>query len=187
MISKIIRVISVSLLLLSGTAHAVTDPLLQKNQDSNKPIKITADNLEVLQDQKIAIFTGNVIAIQGDTTLKSEVMKVHYRSHEKGVHDDNSSISQIDVDKNVFMTAPNQTAQGDNGTYDVDHHLFKLNNNVVLTKEKNIIKGDRLEYNTETGKSQVFSNNDKTKKNGRVEGVFIPKKEEDKAKPNVGQ
>jgi len=182
------------IMLLSTAANAETKtetkpqtPMgqLAPGHDSNQPIKITADNLDVQQSEHIAIFTGNVIAIQGDTTLKSETMKVHYRNSNAGApkvkaaakQSNPGSVSLIEVYKNVFLTNPVQSAQGDNGTYDVDNHMVKLNGHVTLVKNKNIIKGDHLEYDTETGKSQIYSAADKTKPGGRVESVFVQEKQ----------
>jgi len=165
---------------------------LAPGHDSNQPIKITADHLEVQQDVHIAIFTGNVIAIQGDTTLKSEIMKVHYRNSSSGgtggsagaqkvkavnQQSNPGSVSLIEVFQNVFLTNPVQSAQGDNGTYDVDNHMVKLNGHVTLVKNKNIIKGDHLDYDTLTGKSLIYSAADKTKPGGRVESVFVQEKQ----------
>ncbi len=171
---------------------------LAPGHDSNQPIKITADKLDVQQDLHIAIFTGNVIAIQGDTTLKSEIMKVHYRNSRTGVTGNSGtkkvkaatqqsnpgSVSLIEVYQNVFLTNPVQSAKGDNGTYDVDNHMVKLNGRVTLVKNKNIIKGDHLDYDTATGKSQIYSAADKTKPGGRVESVFVQEKQNQDKKPN---
>ena len=46
--------------------------------DSNLPIEITADSLEVVQNQQIATFTGNVDAVQGDMVLSADRLRVYY-------------------------------------------------------------------------------------------------------------
>jgi len=153
---------------------------------SEAPIEITADSLDVHQDRQVAIFTGDVVAIQEDMTLKSDRMTVFYRNSEQVKENKNlQRISKIDVDGNVFLTTPKETAKGDKGIYYVDQKIIRLFNNVVLTQENNIIKGDGLEYNMQTKRSRVVSrtaakpetSDPYERKNGRVKGVFVPSKE----------
>jgi lipopolysaccharide export system protein LptA len=46
--------------------------------DKKKPIEITSDKLDVDQQDKTAIFEGNVDAIQGEVHLKADRLKVYY-------------------------------------------------------------------------------------------------------------
>ncbi len=163
-----------------GTAWA--QPALM---DSSQPIEITADELEVFQDKQQAIFTGQVEAIQGKITLNSDKMVVHYASQKTGGSSEGggNQISRIEVEGNVFLKTAEETARGAKGFYDVDAKLVRLLGNVVLTKQKNEIRGDALEYHLDTGRSKIIALPAKTPasaggedapKKGRVRGVFIP-------------
>ena len=57
-----------------------------KKRDNHTPIEVTADTLEVEQEDSKAIFSGHVVAIQGDLRLTAEKMTVYYakRDAEKG-------------------------------------------------------------------------------------------------------
>src|SRR4051812_34248838 len=46
--------------------------------NSKTPIEVTSDALEVMQQQNKAVFTGHVVAIQGDVRLTAEKMTVFY-------------------------------------------------------------------------------------------------------------
>ncbi|MGI9449125.1 MAG: LptA/OstA family protein, partial [Geminicoccaceae bacterium] len=48
------------------------------DRDQTLPIEISADSLEVAQEDRIATFAGNVDAIQGDLVLSADTLKVHY-------------------------------------------------------------------------------------------------------------
>jgi lipopolysaccharide export system protein LptA len=48
--------------------------------DSKEPIKIDADKLDVLDKENRAVFTGNVVAVQGETTVRCTVMTVFYEA-----------------------------------------------------------------------------------------------------------
>ncbi|WP_454816605.1 LptA/OstA family protein [Labrys neptuniae] len=50
------------------------------SSDNDKPVNIKADQLETHQDEQKAIFTGNVVATQGESTLTSEELTVFYEA-----------------------------------------------------------------------------------------------------------
>jgi len=56
------------------------------SESSNEPIDIRSDLLTVYMDQ-YALFTGNVKAVQGTTTLRAKELKVHYVSDDSGAAD----------------------------------------------------------------------------------------------------
>ncbi len=162
----------------STTASASNSGLLSSNS-SRGPIEITADALEVRQPDQVAVFTGNVLAIQGDLNLKADRMTVFYRPNEKKTTGQ-ESISKIEVDGNVFLSNPTETARGNKGIYDVDANEIRLLGNVVLTRAENTLKGEALIYNMTSGKS-VLTNAGKAKDNGkpeRVRALFVPNKKE---------
>lgn len=158
-------------LFVATPAWAQTKPSIQ--HDTSLPIEIAADALEVRQDQNLAIFSGNVLAQQGVIRLKAEVLEVHYRP-QQGEASVQGAISRIDAKGKVFFSAPGQTAQGDNGVYDVDKSLITMLGNVVLTRDKNVIRGNRLLLNLATGRSKVEGIVGQS--GGRVRGLFVPNK-----------
>ncbi len=171
------------------SAHAADQKTVPFSQNSNAPIDITADQLDVLQNENKAIFTGHVVAIQGDVRLTSEKMVVHYKEQAKkdkksdGAAAQNS-IEKIEVEKDVFLTTPQETASGASGLYDVENKKITLNTNVVLTKDKNTLKGERLVYDFNTGKSTVTSGaeqpNTPWKGKTRVRALFVPENSDTK-------
>ena len=147
-----------------------------KKHDSSQPIEITSDALEVQQETKLAIFTGSVVAIQGDMRLKSDVMTVIYASEEGAAktEETNSKIKRINVDGNVLFTTPDETGSGRHGIYNVEDKTITLTEDVVLTRGQNILKGAKLVYNMDTGKSVVTSDKGGTVNNARVRALVIP-------------
>jgi len=146
---------------------------LAKNHDSSKPVEVTADALEVQQEKEVAIFSGNVLAVQGDLKIKADKMLVYYRGQQKEKNSENA-VSRIVCIGNVFVTSRTETAKGKQGLFDVDNNLISLTGNVVLTNGKNVVKGDKLVYNITTGQSKLTSGGVDSKKKGRVKGVFVP-------------
>ncbi len=161
----------------------LSSPLMAQdftNMDTSKPIQIDANTLEVLQNEKKAIFSGNVIATQGEVRLKADSMTVHYKQGEsKSATPDNSKISKIEVNGNVFLATPKDSAKGDRGVYLVDQKVIRLMGGVVLTSGKNVLKGSGLEYNMATGKSVLAGGasataDGKSAGGGRVRALFVP-------------
>lgn len=140
------------------------------------PIEITADQLEVQQDNQLAIFKGNVIAIQGEMTMKSAIMNVYYKPNASG----DNEIYKIDASGKVDFTSAEEKAIGDKALLMVAEEKLYLTGNVELERENNILRGQKLEYNTKTGRSILTGGAtaeqiNQGEKGGRVKGVFLPK------------
>lgn len=186
--------------LLAGAASAQMN--LGRQHSSDQPIEISADSLEVQQDQQIATFHGNVEAVQGDIHLRADQLKVYYRNKSStaagaaratakpGQKSEKpappgkataaagaagaNSISRIDAVGKVFISSPEETAQGDTGVYDLDKRTIVLEGkSVVLTRGPNVLRGQRAVMNLDTGRSVM-----ETAPGGRVKGLFVPQKKE---------
>lgn len=153
--------------------------------DSKQPIEISSDNLEVLQEKNEAIFTGNVIAKQGTITMRAVKMTVFYEGEATGEEtaaagaEDSGTmgkgIQRIESEGDVVFITPEETAQGDTAIYDVEADTIVLINNVVLTRQKNILKGTKLTYNLTSGRSFLNGGGaTATGGTGRVRGLFVP-------------
>jgi lipopolysaccharide export system protein LptA len=151
-----------------------------------EPIEIVSDALEVLQTENKAIFTGNVIAVQGKITMKADKMIVFYRDEGKTPETEPAApsaeeagaigkgIYRIESEGNVFFTSPTETAQGDKAIYTVDDDTIDLKGRVLLTRGNNVLKGTTLVYNLKTGRSVLTGQAISQGGTGRVRGLFIP-------------
>ncbi len=147
------------------------------------PIEISSDTLDVIQAEKKAIFSGNVIATQGTTNMRAGKMTVFYRD---GAATESANAPQgiyrIDAEGSVVFTTPTETAIGDKAIYNVDADTIDVvGTSVTLTRGQNILKGSKLNYNMGTGRSiltgGVAGSTDVTGsgKPTRVHGLFVPK------------
>ncbi|TVQ35597.1 MAG: lipopolysaccharide transport periplasmic protein LptA [Geminicoccaceae bacterium] len=133
--------------------------------DSDEPIEIEADVLEVRQNEGIATFRGNVDAVQGDMTLTSDVLDVFYA----GEGDGEGRIQRIVATGNVVVTSPREIARGQAGIYDLERRTIVLTGDVVLTREGNVLRGSRLEVDLASGVSRLLPARD----GGRVRALFL--------------
>lgn len=158
-------------------------------KSSDQPIEISSDQLDVQQDAHKAIFSGNVIAVQGTTQMRSAEMVVFYRdSGTKAatpVTTPNDAkpaptqgIYRIEAQGKVVFTTPTETALGDKGIYNVDTDTIDLlGDNVTLTRGQNVLKGTHMVHNMTTGRS-ILTGGAKGGKPARVHGLFVPKSDD---------
>ena len=141
--------------------------------DSKQPIEITSDTLTVEQPKQLATFAGNVDAVQGEMKLRADRLLVHYaRSGDNAAAapEENNSIRMIEAFGKVVITSPAESAQGNEGIYDVVAGTMQLTGSVVLTRGGNVIRGNRLDMDLNTGLSTVSGG----QKSERVRALFKP-------------
>ena len=61
-----------------AAAAAPAAPNILQNENKDEPIQIDAATLEVHDKNKMATFSGDVVVVQGDTTIKCQTLKVFY-------------------------------------------------------------------------------------------------------------
>ncbi|MCF6198439.1 MAG: hypothetical protein L3J67_03410 [Hyphomicrobiaceae bacterium] len=183
--------------LLSGSAghtakaQSIANSFGGLSKDNKEPINIEADTLEVLDDKNIAIFSGNVKVRQGKFNLVSKKLTVTYSrgssgkkkgSEQKG--GEPKGIKWIDATGKVVISTPdNQSATADWAKFDVLAKLVTIGGNVILSQSGNVMKGDKLVIDLNTGRSKFHSTSTQTsgkkgtkQKKPRISGVFYPGK-----------
>ena len=150
-----------------------------KGYDTSLPIEITADSLEYQQEAQIAIFRGSVDAVQGKLNLRAHQLTVHYSTNAEG----ENTISLIEADGDVFLSSPEEMAQGEKGLYNVEADTVELFGSVVLTRGNNVIRGKHLIMNLATGQSRMLGGAsdgsgmgdfNEPDDDGRVKALFVP-------------
>ncbi|MGE0503748.1 MAG: LptA/OstA family protein [Rhizobiaceae bacterium] len=128
----------------------------------DEPIQIESDRLEVHDKDSLAIFTGNVTVVQGETLLKSGRMSVYYLKAATGSTTrstptaGSSDIDRIELDGTVYIKSQDQVATGERGSFDMKTEIFVLTGEeVVLSQGDNVLVGCKLVANMKTGKAEV--------------------------------
>lgn len=150
-----------------------------KGHDSNAPIDISSDHIEVQDRANRAIWTGNVHAVQGDMTMDAQRMTVAYTHATQPGQD--PQIQRIDASGGVTVVSPTERAKGNFGIYDLNRRLITLIGGVTLTRGTNVVNGARLVIDLNSGRSTVDGNavggGTDPANGGRVTGHFtVPKK-----------
>ncbi len=158
---------------------------------SKEPISIDADKLVYYDKERKAVYTGNVVVIQGDTKMTCSVMTVYLdRSPAQGTAEakdasgeapTNSGVKRLEAAGPVTVVSKTQVATGDSAIYDKAENRVLLIGHVTLSDGQNVTKGDKLTYDLKTSQATIDTN----AKSGRVHGQFIPSGG-DQPKPKVG-
>ena len=179
-----------------SSVQGVPNAMQGFSQNRGQPIQIEAATLEMRDKKKEATFSGNVKVVQGDTTRTSKTLVVFYESTPapaagtpaagaapaaaknapppKGAPmqsatpgpDGSSSIKRLEARGNVVVTQKDQVVTGETAVFDTKTNLVTMLGGVVLTRGKDVLRGDRLLVDMTTGVSRVESDS------GRVQGLF---------------
>lgn len=120
-----------------------------KGHNSNAPIDVTAERIEVQDRADRAVFSGSVHVTQAELTLDTPRLTVAYASG-NGVQ-----IKRLDAAGGVVVHSPSETARGDFGVYDLDRKLITLIGNVQLKRENNQVDGARLTIDLDSGRAVI--------------------------------
>jgi len=145
------------------------NPITKGMSNPNAPIDVSADNFVADSNSKTGVYTGNVIVHQGEMRMRSNTLRAHFIDNKP---------DKILVQGHVVIDAPSGIATGDNGVYDVSPRLITLTGNVVLTRDKNVMRGQQLVVNLITGQATLdggaTGRSGVTGQHGRVQGLFSP-------------
>ena len=131
------------------------------------PVDIIADEMQWNDEQKVAYAIGNAIATQGEKKISANKLIVYLDQEE-----DTNEIILIEAEGNVIFTNKKEVATGKIAKYDFIKNNIIIEDTVTLKRDDNIMKGELLVMDLNTGLSQITS--DKSTK--KVKMRFSPKK-----------
>jgi lipopolysaccharide export system protein LptA len=172
--------------LLAGLAAASLAPAAAVGQDAmsalrghntDAPVDVAADRIEVQDRADRAVFSGNVVVRQSEMTLSASRLTVAY-SDAGGIQ-----IRRIDASGGVTVRSPSETASGNFAIYDLDRRIITMLGGVTLTRGASHVRGARLVLDLDSGRAvmdggAVGEGPAGTRSNGgRVTGTFsVPKR-----------
>lgn len=162
--------------LFGATAHAqgMAEVVSGLRTDPDAPIEIEANQLDIFDKKKIAVFKGAVVAKQGETRLQTSTLTIHYAGGGSGTA---QSITRLEANGGVTVSQKDQKATGERAFVDMTKEQITLAGNVVLSQGGNVLRGSRLFIDMKTGAARLASASSKASNkssSGRVQGLFIP-------------
>lgn len=117
--------------------------------DRSAPVEVAADNLSVDQNTGHAVFTGNVKIGQGEMRLSAQEVTVEYANAEQ------SQIRSFTAKNKVTLVSGEDAAEADQAVYEVASGEVVLTGNVILVQGKNVLTGDRVRVDLNSGTANV--------------------------------
>ena len=165
------RVISILLLALALGGAARAQGLAEPPGEG--PLDVSADRVEVFDQEGRAVYSGDVNATRGGVRLRADRIEVFFQRREGGGFGD---IRRLVAEGEVYYVTPAEVARGDRGVYEIADEIITLTGEVVLTQGCNVSTGEELVANLNTGFSSLSGGEagDAERTGGRVRSIFFP-------------
>ncbi|MGH1377855.1 MAG: LptA/OstA family protein [Alphaproteobacteria bacterium] len=124
------------------------------NPDRNEPLEVTADkSLEWNRSEMYFKARQNVRAVQGDTTLTSDILTAKYRDGKKGM-----DIHTLLADGHVRINSAQSRAYGDHATYKVDKGYAVMTGRKLrlISDGQTVTARDKFQYWVNTGRLEAI-------------------------------
>jgi lipopolysaccharide export system protein LptA len=149
------------------------------------PIDLSADSLELIDAQHLAIWRGDVDAQRGPDRLRSDVLNIYFTGKPSEGSAGASSggaapgrnwgkVDHMVAEGHVFFVSPTQNARSDHAVYEMAPDTITMTGDVIVEQGQSVIHGDKLVIDVKTGHATMASAGETKSPSGRVRGVFYP-------------
>lgn len=118
-----------------------------RNHDTDAPVDIGADRIEVDDRSNRAIISGGVDVRQAALRLRADRVTIAYSPR------GDNEIQRIDATGGVTVTSPTETIRGNTAIYDLNARIITLLGNVTLRNADGNVNGGRLIYDLRSGRA----------------------------------
>jgi lipopolysaccharide transport protein LptA len=142
-------------------------------------IQITSDKLIADSAENSAEFIDHVKAIQRDTVITSDRMKVFFKKGAAKSADEpaQDALVKIVITGNVDIKFDNGVAQAQEAVYIAEKKRLVLSGpDTKIARDKNTITGEKITITLENGRIQIIQV--EAKEGDRVEAIIYPEKKE---------
>jgi len=134
--------------------------------DQNQPIEIVSEHLEISEQQRQSVFTGDVVATQGEMTLNTDKLTVVFQQ-------DQDAVDHLIALGHVVFVYLDRRATAEKAVFYQQDEKLVLTGNAVITQGENTISGDEIVLFLRENRSLV-----KSAENRRVRAVITPEKKQ---------
>ena len=161
------------MLTLAQAAQAQEPRRILPGANPRTPITIDAERLEFADKEQKLVYTGRVMARQGESSMSASVLTISLAPKEDASKASgaeggkqagaqasagpltNSQVRHMDAAGPVTVTSKDQIGRGDKGVYDKTQNRVFLIGNVSLSRGDNVARGNRLVYDLDSGHAQI--------------------------------
>ena len=118
-----------------------------KGHDTDAPVDVAADRIEVQDRADRAIFSGNVEVRQGNLQLSTARLTVAYANA------DGIEIQRLEASGGVVLRSPSETARSQFAIYDLNRRIVTMIGGVSLNRGESQVRGGRLVLDLDSGRA----------------------------------
>jgi lipopolysaccharide export system protein LptA len=126
--------------------------MAQTRHNTNAPIDVASDRIELQDRANRAILSGNVQIKQAEMTLTAARVTVTYTGQ---VSDGSPQVSRLDASGGVTVNRPDQSARSQFAVYDLNRRVITMIGAVTLRQGANTVSGGRLSIDLDTGRATI--------------------------------
>ena len=126
--------------------------------DPKAPVTVTSESLTVDETARMAVFTGNVLVVQGEMRLSAAEVRVEYEA-------DADRIARLWATGGVLLVNAKDAAQSRKADYVIDTGIVTMTEDVVLTQGPATFTAQTFVADMKTGLGQL---------QGGVRSTFTP-------------
>ena len=134
-------------------------------------VDIEANEMEILETDKRAIFRGDVVAKRPSDTIRCAEMEVTYVDVKKPDGTSGTDVDVLDCKGSAKIVTATQTITGNLATFYVRRDELIVTGNVQVVQGKTVINGPKLKVDLKTKRTLMSGGG----AGGRVKGRFVPK------------
>ncbi len=152
--------------------------------NAKEPVSINSAKLDYFDKEKKLVYSGGVIATQGESKVKCSTMTIYLTREgeadaaapkpDSGPAAGNSSIDKVECAGPVTVISKGDVGTGDHGLYDKPANKFFITGHVALSQGPNVTTGDKLAYDITSAQAVV---------SGNVHSLFVPGSKPDAGTP----
>ena len=129
--------------------------------DTETPIEITADSMELQRKTNTIIYKGNVLVVRDDVKITSDVLSARYDAKDGGLR-------SVVAEGTVRVRDGGREMTGDKAVFDGPEETITVSGNTTVRDGNNSISGDRVTIYVKEDRILVENSG------GRVRAVVFP-------------
>jgi lipopolysaccharide export system protein LptA len=143
--------------------------------ETTGPIQIEADQLELDQKKGISLYQGHVRLQRGDTLIQAERVELH--SKDGKVTQAIADGTPVHLEMHDTQSGKTTRGEASHVEYHFNEGSLELQGKAQLWRDGDRFTGERLLYDSNKQQIRAFGSD---KKNGRVQVILQPEKEQQK-------
>ncbi len=143
----------------SGAPQSINNPLDTTTLDQDfgsLPTNITSDSLVLHSNDRVFVYKGHVVVVQGDMTLTSKTLE--------GTYNEQNQIDKLVAKGDVLITKQEIKATCQQALYDAPSSTVTLIDNPQLQQKDSVLNADKI---------KIFLNDNRSQAEGNVRVTLI--------------